>query len=509
MKSKKNNFNKKLKANKNHFLSFYENYKKPKKINNFIIYVKMRHNINMNKIKGKTIFKTFTIFANFVICVLFMFVFLHFTTNLKTANCEIKPIKIKQISNGKAYKNKNIENVTYELKEKEYPKIQFVFKGKIYNPTKKMVLSETQKSFSKKGFYERVKIMKFAVLNGFSFEESVLYSFPEFEKPIEKICEIGYKNATNASLGVIKNTAKTIINKHKNGTFIDKNELFSQIFDSFLEYKSEYKFEIYEKEIVPSVLSSDIEKTNFLRSSYKTNFKSSSESRKNNIKIALSCFDGICLLPGEVLSFNQTTGIRNSSNGYEKAKIIKNGMFVDEYGGGVCQVSSTLYNASLLSGLEILQSHNHSLPVSYVEPGFDAMVNIGSSDLVVKNNFNFPILIATSSENDACLINIFGCKKLCKYVKKYKKINENIHFDTVFVCDNKLYNMPEIEDGEEVVINAGKCGFTVETSLECYENGVLLYTKPLRKSVYNPTKRVVLLSENDYKKRMESEKNNH
>ena len=205
---------------------------------------------------------------------------------------------------------------------------------------------------------------------------------------------------------------------------------------------------------------------------------------------------------GETLSFNQTTGIRNSENGYEKAKIIKNGMFVDEFGGGVCQVSSTLYNASLLAGLEIVESHSHSLPVSYVEPGFDAMVNIGSSDLVIKNNNNFPILIATSGENDTCMVKIYGEQNLCKYVKKHNKINENIHFDTVFTCDNELYNLPEMEDGKEYIIHPGKAGFTVETTLETYENGVLVQTKNLRKSTYNPTKRVVLISKNDYKSKV-------
>ena len=438
-------------------------------------------------------------FVYFVCCATFMLSFLHFTTKLKNAKCETKPIKIEQISNIKTYKNKNKSEITSENINKEFPKIKFIFKGKIYYPNKKVFFSETQKRFVRKGFLERVRIMKFAKENGFSSKESVLYSFPELEKPIEQICENSYIAPEDARLEVVKNTAQTVIKPHKNGAYIDENAVFSEIFDKFASYKEEYCFNINQKEIIPNITTKNIEKINFVRSTFSTKFKTSSVQRKNNIKKALSCFDGVVLNAGETLSFNQTTGIRNSENGYEKAKIIKNGMFVDEFGGGVCQVSSTLYNASLLAGLEIVESHSHSLPVSYVEPGFDAMVNIGSSDLVIKNNNNFPILIATSGENDTCLVKIYGEQNMCKYVKKHNKINENIHFDTVFTCDNELYNLPEMEDGKEYIIHPGKAGFTVETTLETYENGVLVQTKNLRKSTYNPTKRVVLISKNDYK----------
>lgn len=441
-------------------------------------------------------------FVYFVCCVTFMLSFLHFTIKLKNAKCETKPIKIEQISNIKTYKNKNKSEITSENINKEFPKIKFIFKGKIYYPNKKVFFSETQKRFVRKGFLERVRIMKFAKENGFSSKESVLYSFPELEKPIEQICENSYIAPEDARLEVVKNTARTVIKPHKNGAYIDENAVFSEIFDKFASYKEEYCFNINQKEIIPNITTKNIEKINFVRSTFSTKFKTSSVQRKNNIKKALSCFDGVVLNAGETLSFNQTTGIRNSENGYEKAKIIKNGMFVDEFGGGVCQVSSTLYNASLLAGLEIVESHSHSLPVSYVEPGFDAMVNIGSSDLVIKNNNNFQILIATSGENDTCMVKIYGEQNLCKYVKKHNKINENIHFDTVFTCDNELYNLPEMEDGKEYIIHPGKAGFSVETALETYENGVLVQTKNLRKSTYNPTKRVVLISKNDYKSKV-------
>ena len=109
---------------------------------------------------------------------------------------------------------------------------------------------------------------------------------------------------------------------------------------------------------------------------------------------------------------------RNEENGYKKAKIIKQGSFSQEFGGGVCQVSTTLYNCALLADLEIVEVNPHSLPVSYVEPSFDAMVNTGSSDLKIKNNTDKPIYIATSGDDEFCKICMFGCENPYKIIKK-------------------------------------------------------------------------------------------
>ena len=84
--------------------------------------------------------------------------------------------------------------------------------------------------------------------------------------------------------------------------------------------------------------------------------------------------------PGQIFSFNEAIGRRSLEAGYKEANIIKDGEFVKGVGGGVCQVSSTLYNAVLLSGLKVVESHPHSLKVGYVKEGFDAMVNFYSAD---------------------------------------------------------------------------------------------------------------------------------
>ncbi|HKL94383.1 MAG TPA: VanW family protein, partial [Clostridia bacterium] len=108
---------------------------------------------------------------------------------------------------------------------------------------------------------------------------------------------------------------------------------------------------------------------NVLRATFSTTYSNSSPNRKHNIKLAASKLN-ITLYPDEIFSFNRIVGERSEARGFLTAHIILDGKFVDGVGGGVCQVSTTLYNCALLSDLEILCAHRHSLPVSYVAPSF-------------------------------------------------------------------------------------------------------------------------------------------
>ncbi len=436
--------------------------------------------------------KCFIKIVYFVCFVLFLMLNLQISTKLKNAKTSAEPVKYDKIFNKTNSKKEKCEidiNKTHE----NFPSIKFCFNG-VFS---EFEIDENQKNAKSKSFLERVKIMKFAFENGFEKDCAVKYSFPEIEKIVEKIYKKTLKEPKNSEIIVLKNSAKTMVSPSENGFVLNKFGLYCDIFDEFLNLKNEYSFNVKLEKILPEITKNDNNKINKIMGEFQTNFKNSSNSRKNNIKKALENFDGKVLYPGEILSFNATTGVRNENNGYEKAKIIKNGMFDEEFGGGVCQVSSTLYNACLNADLEIVESHGHSLPVSYVESGFDAMVNMGSSDLVVKNNHDFPIIFTISDENDVCLIRIFGKQNSLKIVKKHRKINENIHFETFFTSENEKYKMASVSEGDEFVLSQGKPGFEVETWLEYYDNDVLVKTKKLRKSIYNPTKKIVLVSKND------------
>lgn len=128
-------------------------------------------------------------------------------------------------------------------------------------------------------------------------------------------------------------------------------------------------------------------------SSYYTTLIDRSVNRTNNVKLSCQAIDGLILQPGQVFSFNVTSGPRTQERGYQVAPIFVGKKVVPGRGGGVCQTSSTLYNSVLEAGLEVVERHPHSLPVAYVAAGRDATVSWGGADLKFRNNLDVPIKI--------------------------------------------------------------------------------------------------------------------
>ena len=184
-----------------------------------------------------------------------------------------------------------------------------------------------------------------------------------------------------------------------------------------------------------------------LRAEFYTNYKSSSAERKNNIALASKSLNNVFVDVGGEFSFNRTVGARTEKRGYQKAKIIVKGEFTEGVGGGVCQVSTTLYNAILLAGLKVTEYHAHSLPVSYVAPSFDAMVNSGSADLRFVNNTHNPIIIKTKADGETLKVQILG-EPMQEVYKRKSVIKEYISPpEQMVVVDNEL-KYPELYQGE-------------------------------------------------------------
>ena len=147
-----------------------------------------------------------------------------------------------------------------------------------------------------------------------------------------------------------------------------------------------------------------------------SNFSSSPANRKFNIKKAASALNGKIVQPGETFDFNRVVGPTSQATGYRNAKVIFDGDFVDGYGGGVCQVSSTLFNACLNSGVDITQRRNHSLRISYYPPGYDAAVNYGSLNFKFKNTYKVPVKIKATADNSNITIELIAMKDTTKKV---------------------------------------------------------------------------------------------
>lgn len=224
-----------------------------------------------------------------------------------------------------------------------------------------------------------------------------------------------------------------------------------------------------------------------LRAKFYTSYTTSSEDRKENIALASKALDNVLIASGDEFSFNRTVGERTIKRGYKVAKIIVNGEFVDGVGGGVCQVSTTLYNAVLLAGLDIIEYHPHSLPVSYVAPSFDAMVNSGWADLKFVNRTHNPIIIRTTADGAVLQVEIYGESMTEKYSRK-SLITEEIPAPESEIIFDENGEYPDLFEGERKVLKYGKAGYKSEGYVIVTKNGKLVDMKKIRSDKYSATR---------------------
>ena len=380
--------------------------------------------------------------------------------------------------------------------------VEFVFNNKIfeYDITKNQKHSEIfdinyelnkYKRFS--GNENRKELLITMKNLGFDDEIMVNYLFPNINKTLSLIDKSLSITPKNASCTVDSSSNKVFnIKSEKIGRKININKLYKQIIES-VEKDKDMKFEIPVEYIKPAISEDFYKKFTNLRSDFSTDISSSTLDRKHNIKNALHALNKIEILPNQTFSFNQTVGRRTEKNGYRKAKIIVNDEFVDGVGGGVCQVSSTLYNAALLAGLDIIEANKHSKQVSYVKAGFDAMVNFGSSDLKFKNNTAEKITIITNYSPQKARIRIFGEDKINKkYVLKNKISNIVEPIEEVLVDKEGKYLDKVVYEDEGFCLKSGSVGMTIESFIESYNGDELLSVELLRKDVYRPQNKIII-----------------
>lgn len=162
--------------------------------------------------------------------------------------------------------------------------------------------------------------------------------------------------------------------------------------------------------IRPAVTTSELEALGLRRliGKYTTKFSASNHKRTVNVRLGARTIDGAVIAPGGTFSFNDVVGPRTVDRGFLEADVIVNSELVPGVGGGICQVSTTLYNAVLLGGLEITSRMNHSLPVSYVPLGRDATVSYGAIDFQFRNNTGKHVMIKASTDRDTITVKVFG-----------------------------------------------------------------------------------------------------
>ena len=227
-------------------------------------------------------------------------------------------------------------------------------------------------------------------------------------------------------------------------------------------------------------------------SAYTTYFNPNDGGRVENIRIASALIDGITLQPYGEFSFNATVGKRTEEAGFQQAKIIINGEYALGVGGGVCQVSTTLYNAALKSGLEVTEYHPHSLQVSYVPPSRDAMVSV-HSDLCLFNPYSHAVYLSARVRENGVKITFYGKGE----GDRYEIVSS--------VLSRVPPPAPIVKTGEkEGVLREEKCGIKSEAFIERYKGNVLLSRKRLRVDEYRPIQGIIVKKNPDTTNKMPS-----
>ncbi len=266
----------------------------------------------------------------------------------------------------------------------------------------------------------------------------------------------------------------------QNGFAVDKEKLASDIAKSLAAKDFQAVIEVSGNVVAPEISEARAKELYQVIGTYSTK-TTANKDRNRNVELAAEALNGLIIQPGEEFSFNNATGERSLAKGYKPAGAYVNGVLVEEPGGGVCQVSSTLYNAVVFSGLTTTQRHAHSYEPSYVTPGEDAMVSYGGPDMKFVNKSASAIAIRASFADRTLKISIVGIPILEKGVTlsmSSKKIAEVDAPAPVYEEDQTL------QLDEEKIVKAETKGSRWVTNLVTKKDGVVISDEFFHNSSY-------------------------
>lgn len=394
----------------------------------------------------------------------------------------------KKIINTFFTKNNIIPTISYneEALSSKIDKINNELPDKVVNSSYKIENNNLIVSNSSNGN----RISNNAFIN--SITNCIINNSNSIEIPVEQFeadtvdIEAIYNEIHKDAIDAYYSTNPYEIHKEENGldfaiSLDDAKKLVSQNQESFT---------IPLKVLKPKVTVKSLGQEAFpdLLATYSTTYSTGNANRATNIALAVKSVNGYVLMPGETFSYNSTVGERTASRGYKEAGVYLNGEVTTGLGGGICQVSSTLYNAILLANLEIVERSNHTFKPTYVPAGQDATVSWGAPDFKFKNNRNYPIRISASTSNGTILFNVYGLKSDDDYQVKILSYEVgSIPFSTQYQETSSL------PSGTQKVSQAGSNGCKTQTYKVLYKNGAEVSKTLLNSDTYKPHNQVVLV----------------
>ncbi len=304
----------------------------------------------------------------------------------------------------------------------------------------------------------------------------ISYNEKSIIEKIDMIAEDIDKDFIDATIGI--DEGKIIITPDTNGLRLKKSDSIELVKGSIESYDMS-DIQLPVDIIEAQVKKSDLEHIKDRLGEYTTRFDASNINRSFNIALATKSASGIILKPGEVFSLNSVIGTKLSEKGYKIAKVIINNEYVDGIGGGLCQVSTTLYNAALLSNLKIVERRNHSIPSAYVGLGRDATLSGDYIDMKFENNNNYSIYIYGEVKGNRVTYSIYGKKdKPGRSIEIRTSVIKRIEPETKIIYDETLpYGVEEVE-------KEARTGYIVKSYRVILENGKEIFVEPLYTDTY-------------------------
>ncbi|MFZ5989022.1 MAG: VanW family protein [Bacillota bacterium] len=312
-------------------------------------------------------------------------------------------------------------------------------------------------------------------------------------------------------LSIIRDIKSQVDKKEKNASVVYKNgnitfdkEIIGQIIDidknmNLIENKileRDFSLIVLDvQKVYPKVLYDDISDIEEVVASFSTSFNPNKANRSYNIKLACERINNKLLLPGDVFSMDSVLGPRTIENGYKDAPVIIKSKLIEGTGGGVCQVTTTLYVAVLKAKLDVVERTSHSLPLGYVEPGQDATIAEGYIDFKFRNNKQHAVLVSAS---------VVGSRIVIRLVSKKDAFNYNVKLRSVVIermnpGKDEIVVDATVPDGSMVFDRESVQGLKVAVYRETYDNNKLVEREKISEDVYKPVRGRVRVSPNYYR----------
>ena len=312
--------------------------------------------------------------------------------------------------------------------------------------------------FQRKSRLEALAVSPIDLSPTITYDEDLLNAF------IDQICSEIDVDAVDAVV-VPDVTAPVVITESQMGLKVNRDQFLQQLIDLIEGDDGDTAIPV--ETVTPSISSDSV---NFQTiASFSTNTDTRGSSSLTNIRLALGAFNGMEILPGQRVSFNSVVGPRDEAHGFKQAAEYAGDTTTTGWGGGVCQASTTLYNALVMANMTIVERSPHTMVVSYVDPSCDAAVFYGSKDLVFENNTEYPIYIYTSVDRQLATVTIYGHRPEYFYHLESVIVEKGIESTRKVYVEDNSGNYVYYEDDAPVLATKGKDGCISEGWIVAYD----------------------------------------